>query len=304
MIIEKYSFGIGDRFAHQGKAQLLAFLMAQKQGVNIIPVWNKSHREHTIVKTEPPPCRSRFCRQGIGWSGATTLTPTISVENVDLDSSDFSSRCRRLVGKPALPDVIKFVNKYKNRFSRDSESTKNLTYPKQIRWSLPNLLAVGSRCTYRHIEAAKGRILHHRSLDGRNRPVNAGGNVLIPAISPMKTVQTIARNSPAASIKYRLRRRRFKFATEFEQDHRYCFAIKGLPKVSNCVHSGSDKFSLYKHIQGGGPDTGLHLQTAGTTARSSSALLWPVATVSLSQRSLCQGCRDTMNFDYMRLLLT
>ncbi len=49
----KYSIGIGDRFALQGKAQLKAIIGAQNSGVNIIPVWNKSFREHQIVKSDP-----------------------------------------------------------------------------------------------------------------------------------------------------------------------------------------------------------------------------------------------------------
>ena len=35
MILNKYSFGIGDRFGHQGKAQLAAILKAKQQGINI-----------------------------------------------------------------------------------------------------------------------------------------------------------------------------------------------------------------------------------------------------------------------------
>jgi hypothetical protein len=42
MILGKYSFGIGDRFCHQGKAQLAALIKAKEQGLNITPVWNKS----------------------------------------------------------------------------------------------------------------------------------------------------------------------------------------------------------------------------------------------------------------------
>jgi len=57
MILEKYSFGIGDRFCHQGKAQLSALMKAKEQGLSITPVWNKSHREHTIIGTTPPDTR-------------------------------------------------------------------------------------------------------------------------------------------------------------------------------------------------------------------------------------------------------
>ena len=49
MQLEKYSFGVGDRFAHQGKAQLNAMIKAKESGVDIVPVWNKSNREHSII---------------------------------------------------------------------------------------------------------------------------------------------------------------------------------------------------------------------------------------------------------------
>jgi hypothetical protein len=57
MKLGKYSFGIGDRFNHQGKAQLEALIRARKAGVDIIPVWNKSNREHMIVKSTPQQTR-------------------------------------------------------------------------------------------------------------------------------------------------------------------------------------------------------------------------------------------------------
>ena len=49
LMLSKYSIGVGDRFAHQGKAQLRACMMAAEHGVEVIPVWNKSNREHTII---------------------------------------------------------------------------------------------------------------------------------------------------------------------------------------------------------------------------------------------------------------
>ena len=51
MHLEKYSFGVGDRFIHQGKAQLNAMIKAKQAGIDIVPVWNKSHREHSIIHT-------------------------------------------------------------------------------------------------------------------------------------------------------------------------------------------------------------------------------------------------------------
>ena len=56
--IGKFSFGMGDRFAHQAKAQLQACILAAGQGVDIVPVWNKSNREHTIIGSRPSSVRA------------------------------------------------------------------------------------------------------------------------------------------------------------------------------------------------------------------------------------------------------
>lgn len=51
--IETYSFGVGDRFTMQGRAQLKAVIQANREGIPLVPVWNKSNREHQIVGTVP-----------------------------------------------------------------------------------------------------------------------------------------------------------------------------------------------------------------------------------------------------------
>ncbi len=72
MILEKYSFGVGDRFGRQGKAQLQVIINAKKDGINITPVWNKSHREHTIIKTVPGDVRTEADEavRTPGWNNA------------------------------------------------------------------------------------------------------------------------------------------------------------------------------------------------------------------------------------------
>ncbi|MFW6222681.1 MAG: tagaturonate epimerase family protein, partial [Bacteroidota bacterium] len=57
MRIGKYSFGLGDRFAQQGKAQLSAIKKAKEGGIEITPVWNKSYREHTTIHSNPADVR-------------------------------------------------------------------------------------------------------------------------------------------------------------------------------------------------------------------------------------------------------
>ena len=69
----KYSMGIGDRFARQGMAQLDAIIQAQRQGTDVTPVWNKSHREHTIVGSRPEDVRARSRRRGGGARLAAAL---------------------------------------------------------------------------------------------------------------------------------------------------------------------------------------------------------------------------------------
>ena len=72
MILGKYSFGVGDRFGYQGKAQLEAVMQAAEQGLDITPVWNKSNREHTIIGTRPSDVRKEAddAVKACGWEAA------------------------------------------------------------------------------------------------------------------------------------------------------------------------------------------------------------------------------------------
>ena len=93
-VIEKYSFGVGDRFAHQAEAQLAAFREAQKLGIDIVPVWNKSHREHTTIGSEPESVRiaADAAVKALGWNGSHYVDADhINFGNVDgfLGCSDF-----------------------------------------------------------------------------------------------------------------------------------------------------------------------------------------------------------------------
>ena len=67
--LEKFSFGVGDRFARQAKAQLQAFILAAQQGLDVVPVWNKSNREHVIVGSEPSSTRAAVeaAVKQLGW---------------------------------------------------------------------------------------------------------------------------------------------------------------------------------------------------------------------------------------------
>ena len=105
--------GIGDRFAHQGKAQLAAFIKAKQLGVDVAPVWNKSNREHLIVHSEPPTVRAEAdaAVKALNWKdpyfvdadhiGVKTVDRFVAASNFfTLDVADF-------IAKPAGDDDIK-----------------------------------------------------------------------------------------------------------------------------------------------------------------------------------------------------
>ena len=95
MILEKYSMGIGDRFARQGKAQLQAIVNAkQNNDINVVPVWNKSHREHTIIGTCPDDVRREADQavKALNWNDSYYVDADhVGLKNVDLfiESSNF-----------------------------------------------------------------------------------------------------------------------------------------------------------------------------------------------------------------------
>src|SRR6516165_1359117 len=94
LTIGKYSFGIGDRFAHQARAQLRACLMAAEKGADVIPVWNKSNREHLIIGSEPTTTRAAAdaAVRELGWTKPYHVDADhIRLETVDrfLPACDF-----------------------------------------------------------------------------------------------------------------------------------------------------------------------------------------------------------------------
>src|SRR4051812_4275697 len=107
MILPKYTMGIGDRFAHQGVAQLRGFVHAKAAGVEVCPVWNKSNREHNIVHSEPSSVRAEAdaAVKSLGWSGAYFVDADhINLTTVDrfVSASDFFTiDVADFIGKPA-----------------------------------------------------------------------------------------------------------------------------------------------------------------------------------------------------------
>src|SRR5882672_11314741 len=119
MTLPKFSMGIGDRFAHQGKAQLTAFVKARQLGVEVAPVWNKSNREHNIVHSEPASVReeANAAVKALGWRGAYFVDADhIGIKTVDrfiAPSDFFTIDVADFIAKPAADgDIQAFVANY------------------------------------------------------------------------------------------------------------------------------------------------------------------------------------------------
>ncbi|MHC4566396.1 MAG: tagaturonate epimerase family protein, partial [Planctomycetota bacterium] len=184
MILGKYSFGIGDRFCHQGKAQLSAVIKAKEQGLDITPVWNKSHREHTIIGTAPDDTRKEADEAiaALGWSGPYFVDADhIGLGNVDLfvESSDFFTLdVADFMGQAAdKADVDSFVTrhrKYVGSLAIDGiDKTLDIAEDQIRTIAGKSLLAVKQAgAIYRHIEAIKGagNFITEVSMDETDQP--------------------------------------------------------------------------------------------------------------------------------------
>src|SRR5687767_2273338 len=117
--LEKFSIGVGDRFAHQAKAQLHAFQMMRRDGIEVVPVWNKSHREHGFVGSEPASvlAAAQEAVESLGWkNGWHVDADHIRLDTVDrfIPCSDFFTLdVADAIGRPAGErDLEEFVNRH------------------------------------------------------------------------------------------------------------------------------------------------------------------------------------------------
>jgi len=286
--LEKFSFGVGDRFARQAKAQLRAFITAAQQGMEVTPVWNKSNREHVIVGSEPAGTRAAVeaAVKELNWQKAYHIDADhIRLETVDrfIPHSDFYTiDVADWIGKPADARAVEaFLNKH-------SELVGQISIP-QIEWPFQTtaaevrqivgkyLLAVQEAGKiYRHIAKAKGErnFITEVSMDETDSPQTPPELLIIlAAIADEKIpIQTIA---PKFTGRFNKGVDYVGDVAQFEKEFNddlavIVFAIKqyGLPgTLKLSVHSGSDKFSIYAPMRRALArfGSGLHIKTAGTT---------------------------------------
>lgn len=287
LMLHKYSIGVGDRFAHQAKPQLEACILAAKRGVEVTPVWNKSNREHTIIGSRPKSAREAAdaAVRALGWTKPYFCDADhINQETVErfLPSCDFYTiDVADFIGKPAdLSAIEVFARKHselvgETRLAGTDESIA-VTADQLSRTAAKFLYAVQEAGRiYRKIEAAKGRdnFVAEISMDETDSAQTPAELLIILAAVADEgiPIQTIA---PKFSGRFNKGVDYVgdvpQFAREMALDMaaiRHAVAHYGLPEnLKLSVHSGSDKFSIYRAIHDSMKkfDTGVHLKTAGT----------------------------------------
>ncbi len=286
--LEKYSVGVGDRFARQARAQLQACVQAAAEGVEVVPVWNKSNREHNIVGSEPASVRAAAAAavRDLGWSHPFHVDADhIGLQTVDrfLDSSDFFTLdVADAIGRAAEPaDVDAFVARHPElsgaieldcfdpplTIARDGAACAAAKYLGAVR---------EAGRIYRHIAGRKGAgtFITEVSMDETDLPQTPPELLVILAAIGDEGIpaQTIA---PKFSGRFNKGVDYAGDPAQFEQEFRadvaviaYAVARYGLPaNLKLSVHSGSDKFSIYPAIRRALErfDAGVHVKTAGTT---------------------------------------
>jgi hypothetical protein len=288
LTLEKFSFGMGDRFAHQGKAQLQACVLATKLGADVVPVWNKSNREHLFIGTEPSSLRAEAdaAVKALGWQKPYHVDADhIRLETVDrfiAPSDFFTIDVADSIGKAAHgADVKAFVDHHSELTGKISvphiSHLLDISRAEVERVANKFLLAAqDAGKIYRHIAQAKGEanFITEVSMDETDSPQTPHELLIILAALADEKIplQTIApkftgRFNKGVDYVGDLQ----QFEKEFNEDLAViAFAIQkyGLPpSLKLSVHSGSDKFSIYEPMRKALKKfgAGLHLKTAGTT---------------------------------------
>ena len=288
LTLEKFTIGVGDRFAHQAKAQLQAFQRAAAQGVAVVPVWNKSNREHTFIGSEPQSVfdAAQAAVKALGWTpGWHVDADHIRLETVDrfMACSDFFTiDVADSIGKPAAPAAVAaFVERHPELIGTvriaGVSAPFTTTRADVERVAAKYLLAAqDAGKIYRYIAGKKGEanLIAEVSMDETDAPQTPPELLIILAALADEKVraQTIApkftgRFNKGVDYVGDLA----QFEREFNDDLAviaHAVARYGLPaNLKLSVHSGSDKFSLYPIIRRALARTGagVHLKTAGTT---------------------------------------
>ncbi len=276
MKLEKYSIGVGDRFVHQAKAQLAACMCAERRGVTVVPVWNKSNREHITIGSEPGSTRKAVdaAVRELDWKHSYY----VDADHIDLNTVDrflepcdfFTIDVASSIGRPPEDGAAEaLLGRHPELM--DGSRAEALSVARKY------LLAVREAGRiYRKIASLKGagNFVTEVSMDETDAPQTPSELLLIlAAIADERIpVQTIA---PKFTGRFNKGVDYVGDVAQFEKEFADDVSVitqavnrYGLPgNLKLSVHSGSDKFSLYAPIRRviTKSNAGVHLKTAGTT---------------------------------------
>ncbi len=284
----KFTFGVGDRFAHGAHAQLKAFIAAKELGIDIIPTWNKSNREHDIIGSEPHETRlaAEKAIADLGWSSEYL----VDADHINLSTVDrFIDHCNFFtldvaddIGETADPeDVAAFLDRHPELIG--TIRIEGIDQPFEItRKDIENTANQFLKATqkakaiYQHIitkRSGSDDFVTEISMDETDTPQTPPEMLIIlTAIADQGIpVQTIA---PKFTGRFNKGVDYVGDISQFEKEFNDDLAViahatqayKLPPTLKLSVHSGSDKFSIYEPIKRAISRTGagLHLKTAGT----------------------------------------
>jgi len=286
--INKYSIGLGDRFGHQGSAQLKAIIAASEKGIDITPVWNKSNREHITIGTQPIDVRIEA--DSVTKSAGFNKPYFVDADHINLDTVDRFIECSdfftidvasyigKKAGETEIDEFLSGVEKYTGDLKIEGTKLSFKTTKSQIKQIAEKYLfaAIKAGDIYRIIEKVKGNgnFITEVSMDEVPQPQTP-----VELFFILKMLAS--ENIPVQTIAPKFSGRFNKgvdyvgdpqlFAKEFESDLMVIdYAVKefGLPEnLKMSIHSGSDKFAIYPHIGSiiKKYNKGIHLKTAGTT---------------------------------------
>ncbi|SFC46169.1 tagaturonate epimerase [Zunongwangia mangrovi] len=283
----RFSFGTGDRFGKEGKAQLNAILKIQEDGIPVTPVWNKSNREHETVNTKP----KSVLEEAKNAIKALNFTQDyfIDADHIDRDTVDpflensnfFTIDVAKFIGEQSISEDIvgfkKFFQQYLSSFNIEGIDAKIDISEADFKEMTKTFLFAMKKASevYFYIKSKKEeRFFTEVSIDEVENPQTPTELFFVLAALtfykvPVNTIAPKFTGNFYKGIDYE--GDLDQFSKEFEDDLCVLKFVKSefdMPKeLKLSVHSGSDKFSIYpiinklikKH------DSGLHVKTAGTT---------------------------------------
>src|SRR5437588_1359483 len=265
----------------------MACLQAGDPGLEVIPVWNQSYREHTVVGSKPATVRiaAEAAVRDLAWTKPFHVDADhIRLEILDefIESSDFYTLdVADAIGQPADRDDVQ------NFVSRHGELVGRLEIPgiaEPFQTTRDQIESVAGKYLhavqeagriYRHIASVKGAgsFITEVSMDETDSPQTPPELLVIFAAIADEDIpaQTIA---PKFTGRFNKGVDYVGDVAQFEKEFNEDLAViahavnsYGLPKnLKLSVHSGSDKFSIYAPIRKALKRTGagIHVKTAGT----------------------------------------